>query len=322
VSLTAELSNPRSPVSHFLSEYLPGRDMHAAYHHAVRSRLRTTIRPPEILGNTPWTVLGTAIDLRIRMWLGATDHPAIREGVTFLRTASAFDAAAPAFTERRRYQANAAAAGDLLLGRMAHYASAPQPLPVHQEDDAARLSIVAARYDAIFRTAPINGATRAVSHFTRVPVPDEPEAALRTFTAEVPRTHADDIRHQIIAATTALADLKGKPLTCAPTFAGSGHVGHAEGDFIAGGVLVDVKSTITPDLRPAKARKWFHQLAGYLLLDYTDAHEISAVGIYLTRQATLLTWSVQDFLRLMGARTPLDALRARLKNALAPSLVA
>ncbi|AEM88942.1 hypothetical protein [Streptomyces violaceusniger] len=321
MSLTAELSNPRSPVSRFLSEHLPGADLHTAYQHAVRG-LRTTIRPPESLGNTPWTMLGTAIDLRIRTWLGETDHMGVREGIAYLRNAHPGAPPGLPVTDQQRCLLNAAAAGDLLLQRLASCAVASQPLTADQEDAAARAAIVAARYDAIFRTIPINGASRAVGHFTRLPLPDDPDAALLSLTAEIPTRAAEDIRRQFAAAATALAGIKGRPLTCSPTFAGSPHVGHAEGDFIAGKTLIDVKSTITPDLRPAKARKWFHQLAGYLLLDYDDAHEITAVGIYLARQATLLTWPVRDFLRLMGARTPLDVLRARMKNTLAPQPVA
>lgn len=310
-SLTAELANPRSRVSRLLTQHLPGSALHDAYSNAVRG-LTAPIRPAEALSTVPWTILGTAIDYRIRMWLGEKNHPGIAEGITIFREFQQTG------TDTPEPYAHAAAAGDLLLNRMAAYAAATAPLTATEDDDAARLAIVGARYDAVFRTIAVFGAARAIGYFTDLRLSADPVRSLAVLTGKIPRSHVDDIRRQLAAATRALADIKGTPLTCSPTFAGSPHVGHAEGDIIAGGMLIDVKSTIMPRLRPAQARKWFHQLAGYLLLDYDNAHQIEAVAVYLSRQAALLSWPVGEFLHLMGARMPLRALRDNLKNTLAP----
>ncbi|MFD8335652.1 hypothetical protein ACFV42_23775 [Streptomyces solisilvae] len=316
-SLTAELANPNSPVSRFLGQHLPGANLHAAYSKAVR-RL-PTLKYHGALDRVPWPLLGTAIDYRIRMWLGEKNHVPIAEGISILGAPEVHSTPGSGLTDICQSRLNAAAAGDLLLDRMAAHAG---PLMAEEEGDAARLAIVSARYDAVYRTAAIAAGTRAISYFTVLRLPPDPVKALELLTGQIPRPHTDDICRQAAAAALALADIKGQPLTCAPTFAGSPHVGHAEGDFIAGEVLVDIKSTLTPQLRPDQARTWFHQLAGYLLLDYDNTHSIKALGIYLSRQAVLLTWPVEDFLRLMGARIPLDVLRRRLKHTLTPHTIA
>jgi hypothetical protein len=62
-----------------------------------------------------------------------------------------------------------------------------------------------------------------------------------------------------------------------------------------------------------------NQLAGYLLLDYDNTYGIDQVGLYLSRQGGLITWPVGEFLRLLGARMPLGALRRKLREHLGTS---
>ena len=92
-----------------------------------------------------------------------------------------------------------------------------------------------------------------------------------------------------------------------PTFIGSSDVGGADADFIIDGCLIDVKTTV----KLGDWRSWLYQLIGYTLLDYDDRYGISEVGIYFTRQGTLLRWKLHDLMfRLSGvAVTPLDELR-------------
>ncbi|MFF3669905.1 hypothetical protein [Microtetraspora malaysiensis] len=44
------------------------------------------------------------------------------------------------------------------------------------------------------------------------------------------------------------------------------------------------------------------QVLGYVLMDYTDQHKIDAVGVYLSRASALITWPLEDYLALLGAR--------------------
>jgi hypothetical protein len=83
-----------------------------------------------------------------------------------------------------------------------------------------------------------------------------------------------------------------------PTFEGSAHVS-ADADLIAGGTLIDFKSTRRIH---EFSRVTIQQLLGYVLMDYSDHYKIDAVGVHLTRAGTLITWPLEDYLDLLGAR--------------------
>jgi hypothetical protein len=53
---------------------------------------------------------------------------------------------------------------------------------------------------------------------------------------------------------------------------------------------------------------------GYLLLDYADQYRISQVGLYLSRQGTVIAWPVPEFLRLLGAEASLAEMRGGLRE--------
>ncbi|MEW1679255.1 hypothetical protein AB0O47_39310 [Streptomyces noursei] len=310
MSLTRELANPHSPITRFLNAHLPGGAANDAYLKAARNLTRT-IRPPEVR-NVPWTTLGTAIDLRIRMWLGAQVHHGVKAGINHLRAPAGFVPATPGHAAKYTPHLNAAKAGEHLL-QLLRRPGPRDPTPA-DEEHLARLAIVAARYEHIFRTAEIPlHHQRAVSHFTELRLGADPRYSLRRLTSEIPRTYAVDVCQQLDAAKKPLAALKGRPLTCGPLFAGSQDVGHAEGDFIAGGVLVDCKATITPAHYPRQSLAWLQQLAAYLLLDYPDHYRIHEVGLYLSRQGALISWPVPEFLSLLGARQSLPDLRRHLR---------
>lgn len=92
-----------------------------------------------------------------------------------------------------------------------------------------------------------------------------------------------------------------------PVFTGSNDVGGADADLIIGGCLRELKAHIHPKLDPS----WLRQLAGYLLLDYTDKYHITDIGIYMVRQGMTFTWSAKEFLgKLTGnEQTSINTLR-------------
>ena len=57
-----------------------------------------------------------------------------------------------------------------------------------------------------------------------------------------------------------------------------------------------------------------YQIAGYLLLDHPDEFGIKRVGLDLSRQGAMITWDVDEFLRLLGSVRPLPQLRDQLKR--------
>ncbi|WP_199043380.1 hypothetical protein [Glycomyces salinus] len=66
---------------------------------------------------------------------------------------------------------------------------------------------------------------------------------------------------------------------------------YAVADLILGSTLVDIKCTIEPE---PKLREWLLQTLAYALL--TGHRPITRVGVYLVRQARLVTWRVADLL--------------------------
>jgi hypothetical protein len=129
--------------------------------------------------------------------------------------------------------------------------------------------------------------------------------------AAVPRFAVEDLAAMVATARTGLAELRSSTspawVTPGPYFAGSEAVGHADADFVAAGLLVDVKATVHPDRLSAFE---VYQLAAYALLDWDDKHRLTAVGWYLARSGLLITWPLPDFLRLLGARGDIHQLRA------------
>lgn len=316
MSLTRHLGDPSSPVSRFLTEHLPGDALCTAYRNAART-LHTTIRPPASLTQIPWTLLGTAVDTRIRIMLGESTHPGTARGVEILRRRGQLQPATVGHAAKFVPYLNAAAAGDLLLAVLAVLATEKATLTVEEELHAAAVCLVAARFETIYR-APASHLGSALAHFTELRLLEDRAYALSLLTRETPRAWSDDIRRQNDAATRTLGPLKSGPIRCSIPLEGAHDVGHAEPDVLADRLLLDIKATIHPYLSPSQALSWFHQLAGYLLLDYSDQWKINEVGFYLSRQKSLMTWGVHDFLRLMGARAPLHVLRSRLKQTLAP----
>lgn len=86
--------------------------------------------------------------------------------------------------------------------------------------------------------------------------------------------------------------LLSRPHVLNPTFEGSSDVGGADADMVIDGCLIDIKSTVQPKLDS----EYLYQVAGYLLLDYTDRLNINTLGIYMARQGMLFTWPVSEFL--------------------------
>lgn len=100
--------------------------------------------------------------------------------------------------------------------------------------------------------------------------------------------------------------LLSRPHILNPTFAGSRDVGGADADMVVDGCLIDVKTSISPQIKA----EYLYQLAGYLLLDYNDALHINSTAIYMARQGILFDWPVADFLqKLTGNDVSLAKLR-------------
>ncbi len=100
----------------------------------------------------------------------------------------------------------------------------------------------------------------------------------------VPEAVLDDIARASDAAIASAnfgAIRQSAAFTDSPVFAGGAWVGGADGDFMVGHTLFDVKTTIHPE------RLWrdaIRQLVSYVALDADDSHGIEEVAILLPRQ--------------------------------------
>jgi hypothetical protein len=77
------------------------------------------------------------------------------------------------------------------------------------------------------------------------------------------------------------------------------HFSYGDGDLIVDGCYIDIKAARVPK-RPSPT-EWPWELLGYALFDAEDAFGIHSVGLYLARQAELVTWSLDEFMSMLTA---------------------
>ncbi|MFJ4691755.1 hypothetical protein [Streptomyces sp. NPDC088766] len=307
MSLTSSLKDPMSTMSRFLAEHLPDADGPLSDYRRRLARYPAPLGPAAGAGRRPeYRMLGHTIDHRLRISLGAPTGQPIKEGVV---RAVIDDDGWPDPDVISTVQA----AGAALLKELDQYKSSdgqPLALDFETEERLVRLCHVASSFEAIFRHA---GWVRGNSLGS-----SRPGATLNEIVDAVPAYVVDDIRQQMALAARpgpfdSLRQLPAAQRVCGPVFDGSLHVGGADADFILRGQLIDCKATIRPE---QMGRAELYQLAGYLLLDYSDSYSIESVGLYLSRQGALIDWSVADFLGFMSARLELPDLRAACQYAL------
>jgi hypothetical protein len=80
-----------------------------------------------------------------------------------------------------------------------------------------------------------------------------------------------------------------------PSFVGSIDVGGADADFIADGVLYDIKCSRVK--RPMLSEHLL-QVLGYMLLDYHHRYELSGIGFYYARQKLRIRMPIDQVLSL------------------------
>ncbi|MEV3926955.1 hypothetical protein [Actinomadura coerulea] len=310
MSLTQGLMSPRTPLRRFLDRELSAgvRRVRATY----QSRLPASplILPREGVGYEAGAI-GTAIDQRLRLAF-TTDVPV--DAATLLGVKGC--AAAAADRRASRTACALAETGQNMVTELAANVAKmrlddrrqPMLRPDDQEQHLARLLLAAAWYAVkwrnpfAFRDTPLCKAARAQ------PATFDLDALL----AVPHRDLVDDLLAQLHRAGDGPLDglrAATTPGRCrpGPTFEGSAHLA-ADADLIAEGLLLDFKSTRRiHDFRlPA-----ILQLLGYVLLDLSDTYRIDSVGVYLTRAGGLVTWPLQEYLDLLGARRrDLPVLRA------------
>ncbi|MEU1510023.1 hypothetical protein [Kitasatospora sp. NPDC005748] len=303
MTLTSMLDAPQSPLRRFLVQELPDvRRLRAAFRAAL---------PPDAPGAgavAPGTVLrrslvGTAVDHRLRCAMraqvprGRAAERGAEVSADVLGTDSAAGRAVAEAVSRTLEELRHAALHHRLDDR-----TRPVVREAAVEERLARLCLAAAIAEEAFRCPDPSVATLVRSAHPGFGLEDLLHLASEDEVRDVVRVAA--------AADRGLAALRAhaapQQVVLAPTFEGSEDVGGADGDWIAGGRLIDVKTTIHPGKLPLVD---VYQLCGYALLDYHDAHRVTHLGWYCARPGAAVVWDTQAFFALLGARRPLPELR-------------
>jgi hypothetical protein len=295
--LTGQLRHENAPISLFLARHLP--DTHTVvqdYHRRIAGLPRPV--QPEDAWRPAWPALGHAIDYRLRLSLGCRLGDPVQIGVEVVASDEPLPGGLTGPTRTAL-----ATSGYHLLDVMDRFLAGTQEL---EDRWLTRLCFVASCYEDVYRTG-------EVAHYSMLR-DASPRTDLRALVKAVPGYVVADIAAQLELAQPVFTPFRALPrslITCGPTFAGSTDIGGADADFIVDGLLLDCKATTTPTRLGSIE---IGQLAGYLLLDYSDQYRITQVGLYLSRQGKAIDWPVPEFLRLLGADAPLPQLRGRLRE--------
>lgn len=299
------LDDADSPLRRFLAARLPRL---AAVRADCRARLPADpdiVLPAPPAGTRPaWGTLGAAIDHRLRLALSgrAPLGGAVRVGVEIVAAMSPVGAALPGAGVELIREAAALVAGLRPFDPAAVLTAA-------DEERLARVCVVATWFEEVYRTRRIFPGSALGEAGAFVTLDDLLAAVPGYAVADVAAVLAR--AGGVVEQMRALGGAAG--VAVGPVFAGSHDVGGADVDWIAGGLLVDVKATVHPAKLPGAD---IQQLVCYLLLDYDDRHGIERLGWYFARIGTLVTWDVEPFLRLLGAALPLAELRRDLAGAI------
>ncbi|MEV1288747.1 hypothetical protein [Micromonospora sp. NPDC049679] len=171
----------------------------------------------------------------------------------------------------------------------------------------ARVSYALALLVELYRAPMVDG-----SRLMRLDPSSRAEDLLALANAE---EVADLIAMRDLAVERLLPALPSGPVTTGTTFDGSADI-HADADLIVGGMLVDFKAGQggRPRADGSRAavlrREDLDQLLGYVLLDYSDAFALRAVGVYAARFGHFMSWPLGELCaRLAGRPIELAALR-------------
>jgi hypothetical protein len=261
------------------------RTVGAACRSAVTGK--PTILPPVAV---PWGTIGHALDYRLRYYFGVTPNEElvaysgmmrVSEGSSGDRFVKTLD---ELMTEPRWPNLGRTFFESLTL-TLDRIDPVRRRLAIEGERALNLHCVVLAFFEQIYRTGDV-----ATTPLIQLDTHATAEDAL----ALVPSPWIDDLCELSYAFYDAHAQLAALPAVLNPTFAGSHHVGGADADLIVGNCLIEVKTTKNPALRTRD----LYQLIGYTLLDYENQFHIRDVGFYLSRQATMVQWTVDQLLAM------------------------
>lgn len=305
MSLSSHLRNKNSPIRDFIRSQFPNtRELLKDGRRQIRNA--SMIRPDAKL---PYSTIGIAIDYRIRYYFGVTPHSELVafHGATNLMMVPANLLVAPGRVPVLRDEPAIETYVvldffrllDELVGRNNPVGCR---LPADEEDALNRYCVALALFDEVFRSGLNVNSPLAVGKF-----PDY-ESLLG-----IAEPHwLDDLRNLSWKFFDEFNHLLQLPHTLNPTFDGSRDVGGADADLVIDGKLIDIKTTVKPEINS----DWIWQLLGYVLLDYSDNNQISGIGLYMARQGVLIDWDLNEALEILcpGEPPSIEELRSKFKD--------
>lgn len=285
MSLTQELRNPKSAISIWLDENFYLDDVIAML--ASQADEAGTLRPKGRLANYPWSTVGSAVEFRLRQFFG-TEYE--------ITSASLGEIQHPN--------------GHLLHSILGNLWEENRGVKPTTKANAWVLYFAGLLEDA-FRSgsdrsiAPYYSAIAQLDsrHLEKISLDNTGIAGIKLLAMFAYRESSieelmeqfrvsDDVLTDIMTVGDAALDSadcllavgKGKFLDN-PIFSGATWVGGADGDFMFGRALYDVKTTIHPENLWTSA---IRQLLSYVALDGDDLYQIDELAIFLPRQNGLI----------------------------------
>lgn len=304
MSITRSLKDPEGPVRRFMREHFPNNRsvVRAANAELVGAN---TIRPAEPVG---WGTVGGAAEQRIKFYLGEPsgllcDQRRSVQGGAFLlqsEVGQQLDWIGMSLEEGQ------SVLGDVVpefFGELEDVLSRSRQSSTHpgEEDEEllCRCCVVLTMFEQMGRLM-LSPQTLFIN--------PTPAKSVQELLSRIPGPWVEDLRNISRAFRDSQNDFisGANSVTFAPTFEGPAISGRSEADLLVDGLLVDIKTTVTPKVKT----EMLYQLLGYALLDYADEYEIRWVGVYMARQAHLVRWELPDLLSTLGCEKSLKELRS------------
>jgi hypothetical protein len=323
MSLTSVLADPSSSLSVFLEHHFPAiPDLSCLIGTQVTDHAIPAIREHGRI--IPWRTIGTAIDYRLRLAFTpdaapkppgqSPANPSATNAITAGMRYALIQAEYPA---RNSICGRAADLGlELISGFQALIAETapfdpanPISLGGRLERDLCKLCYAGAWYDAFSRTGDLEEERNQELRYA-ASTSDDLDDMLTAIPDIAVANMMALIRHASTSEIAALRQHTAGTGLCipGPCFPGSPDVDGADADLIAGDLLLEIKT----HANPAKtACDTLRQLLGYLLLDYDDSYQLTQAGIYYTRHARLVRWTISDLLQALGCPEEVAGLRRR-----------
>ena len=299
MSLSSHLRDKNSPVKQFIQEQFPNTKA-APFLVDARKQLRAaeTIWPGDGINRPDLSTIGTAMDYRLRYYFDVTP---VEKLVAFgWRAFFGTLTGAPPYWSLFELT-------DSFFYDLENFTNQCQPvarrLSTVEENALNRYCIVLALFEQVRRAGGLS---------YNSPLAKEPFNEVNALLNLAESLWLDDMQRLSWRFYDEFNHLFDLPHTLNPNFDGSLAVGGADADLIVDGALIDIKTSIKPEITAYSIR----ELLGYTLLDYSDHYQIDSVGLYMSRQGILFKWDLAEAITDLcpGQPPSIAELRARFQE--------